>query len=121
MAKTLPLFDPGHVVRTFSALDAMLTNHVSQCSLLERHCSGDFGDVGSAQRLRNLRAIAGQGRVVSAYPIAPRNTVWVMTRRESGRWSTTVMTPPEYHRRARGDKPPAAPQPATSACIPPRS
>lgn len=118
MAETPLLFDAGHVVRTFSALNAMLATHVSQWSLLERHCSGDFGDIGPAQRMRNMRSIAGQGRVLSAYRIAPRTTVWIMTRRESGRCSTTVMTPCEYHRRVRAERPLPAPATATPARMP---
>lgn len=91
MAAKQQLFDAGFIVRTPGALRAMRRAGVSEWSLLERHQSGDFGDIGAVLRCSNRRALRCKGRVYSAYVIRGRQAVWVIT--ELGRRTTTVSTP----------------------------
>ena len=91
------LFDAGHVVRTFEALVAMVTAQASEWSVLERHQSGDFGDIDPARRRRNEEAIACTGCVVSIYSLASDVNLWVVTERE--RRMTTLLLPDELARR----------------------
>jgi len=97
MADKLQLFDAGHVVRTFGALMAMVSSNVSEWSVLERHQSGDFGQIDAGWRKRNQDAIACTGCVLSAFPLGTGTTVWVVTERD--RHMTTVLLDTEFARR----------------------
>ena len=97
MTESRTLFTLGHVVRTADALEALSDAKVPESSLLERHCSGDFGEVSTADRDSNLAAIENGGRVFSSYRITPYRTLWVIT--DADRTMTTVLTPAEYEQR----------------------
>lgn len=97
MADKPSLFDAGHVVRTFEALKAMVSAQTSEWSVLERHQSGDFGNVDLRRRRRNEDAIACTGCVVSVYSLAGDVSLWVVTERE--RRMTTLLLPDELARR----------------------
>jgi len=97
MKESRYFFTLGHVVRTPNALEALSDSKVSEASLLERHRSGDFGDVSSADRDSNLAAIENGGRVFSAYRITPYRTLWVIT--DADRAMTNVLMPAEYEQR----------------------
>jgi len=76
------------------ALLALIEAQVSESSLIERHLSGDFGELGPEDQEHNRRAITEGGRVMSSYPIDTRTKVWVIT--EADRSVTTVLLPDEY-------------------------
>lgn len=99
MAAKQQLFDAGYVVRTRSAFSTMRAAGVSEWSLLERHQSGDFGEIGPVQRCSNRRALRCKGRVFSVYVIRERQPVWVIT--ELDRHMTTLLTPADGRRIAR--------------------
>jgi hypothetical protein len=102
MAEKQLLFDAGYVDRTAGAFNAMRQAGVSEWSLLERHQSGDFGEVGSVQRHSNRRAIASGGRVFSVFLLTQRKVVWVIT--ELDRQTTTVLLPCEFAGRKRSTR-----------------
>jgi len=88
------LFDAGFIVRTPGAVAALITVQVSESSLIERHLSGDFGEIGPEDQATNRRAIAEGGRVMSSYRLDARTKVWVIT--EADRSVTTLLLPSEY-------------------------
>jgi len=88
------LFDTGFVVRTQGALVALIAAQVSETSLIDRHLSGDFGELDPEDCEHNRRAIAEGGRVMSSYPLDTHTKVWVVT--EADRSVTTLLLPTEY-------------------------
>jgi hypothetical protein len=94
MSEKSVLFDSGFVVRTPGALVALIAAQVTESSLVERHLSGDFGELDAEDREQNRRAIAEGGRVMSSYPIDTHTKVWVIT--EADRSVTTLLLPSEY-------------------------
>lgn len=68
-------------------------------ALVQRHASGDFGDLCEDDRVANLQAVSCEdepGRVLSAYELTGYDfgKVWVIT--EWDRSVTTVLLPDEY-------------------------
>ena len=94
MTQTAILFDTGFITRTPGALAALIEARVSESRLIERHQSGDFGELSEADKESNRQAIEGGGRVFSAYQINTQRRVWVIT--EADRSVTTLLLPSEY-------------------------
>jgi hypothetical protein len=70
---------------------------VSPSELVERHASGDWGAVPSADARENELSVREGFRIVSSYPLreesgSPR--VWIIT--EADRSSTCLLLPEEY-------------------------
>jgi hypothetical protein len=94
MAAKTVLFDTGFVVRTPGAFLALLEAEVTESNLIERHTTGDFGELSDADRESNWQALEnGDGRVFSSYRVGDEK-VWVIT--EADRSSTTLLLPSEY-------------------------
>jgi hypothetical protein len=93
MSEKTILFDTGFVVRTPGAFLALLEADVSETWLIERHQSGDFGQLCEEDRQQNLRALEAGGRILSRY-VLRSGVVWVIT--EADREVTTVLLPSEY-------------------------
>lgn len=91
-----PLFDLGRIVATPGAL-AHLNLHpeTSAQALLQRHVSGDFGDLVEHDRQANLDAIPRGERILSAYPVAGER-LWVISEGQGDSRVTTVMLSDEY-------------------------
>jgi hypothetical protein len=95
-----PLFHPGRTVATQGAVSACPPDYLFQC--LQRHLSGDWGDVCDEDKKSNDAAVRGGNRILSAYPIDPGkpckgygdNCVWIIT--EWDRSVTTFLLPGEY-------------------------
>jgi hypothetical protein len=82
------------LVCTPGALLKLYRFGIKPAHLLERHVTGDFGDLCDEDKATNLMAIAEGGRVFSSYEVAPRVKVWVIT--EADRSATTLLLPSEY-------------------------
>jgi hypothetical protein len=67
---------------------------VSPSELLERHASGDWGDVPPEDARENEFALERGFRVMSSYPLYGGVRVWVIT--EADRSSTCLLLPSEY-------------------------
>ena len=93
MSEKQVLFDTGFIVRTPGALLALMEAHVSESSLVERHLSGDFGELSEDDAELNRQAVSEGGRVLSSYRVGSEK-VWVVT--EADRSVTTVLLPEEY-------------------------
>lgn len=88
------LFPLGQIVATPAALDATLGNSFATFkALLERHGSGDWGDIDSEDKGQNELALKNGSRIFSVYKVGPK-TFWVIT--ESSREITTILLPEDY-------------------------
>ncbi len=88
-------FEPGQLVATPGALDALETAQTSPAELIGRHLSGDWGTVDKDDWRANERALREGTRLLSAYALpGTGEKVWVIT--EWDRSATTVLLPSEY-------------------------
>lgn len=88
-----PLFPLGRVVATSGALNALVKAGQDPSELVERHQSGDWGDVTCEDAEENGRSIRRGWRILSSYPVGP-NRIWILT--EADRSSTCLLLPEEY-------------------------
>jgi hypothetical protein len=89
------LFPLGQVVATPGALDALETEGIQPAVLIERHETGDWGDLERDDRKVNDDAVKTGGRLLSAYTLPQTQTkIWIIT--ESDRSATTLLLPSEY-------------------------
>jgi hypothetical protein len=94
MADKAVLFDAGFIVRTPGALLALIEAQVTESRLIERHLSGDFGELCEEDQASNRDAIHQGGRIFSSYQVDAQTKVWVIT--EADRSVTTLLLPSEY-------------------------
>jgi hypothetical protein len=87
-------FEPGVVVATPGALEVLGNLEVSPSELVERHASGDWGDVPSEDARENEYGLKHGFRVLSSYPLPGGERIWVIT--ETDRSSTCLLLPREY-------------------------
>ncbi|RYE45636.1 MAG: type I restriction endonuclease subunit M [Hyphomicrobiales bacterium] len=104
----MPLFLLGRTVATPAARALLIAHGIHPSSLLARHQSGDWGDVGVDSVADNRRALTAGERILSVYRLLPDTelarmtpaerrqspTIWVVT--EADRWITTLLTPRCY-------------------------
>jgi len=89
----------GQIVATPGALVALAAADTSPSALLQRHASGDWGDLDAHDHAANRAALRDGSRLLSAYLIADGVTVWIITEAadEDGyRAATTLLLPEEY-------------------------
>lgn len=89
-----PLFALGHCVGTPAALEAIARNNILSSQLIDRHVTGDWGDLDAEDKAANDRALAEDSRILSAYVLPDSTKVWIIT--EADRSSTCVLLPSEY-------------------------
>jgi hypothetical protein len=89
-----PLFPLGKLVATPGALEALTESGQSPADFLNRHITGDWGQVCAEDKQLNDQAIKDDSRILSAFRTAKDVTVWVIT--EADRSSTCVLLPEEY-------------------------
>lgn len=87
------LFPLGHVVATPAALEVLEDSGVSPARLLERHRSGDWGEVPAEDARENRYSVEHGYRIVSSYA-AGKERIWVIT--EADRSSSCLLLPSEY-------------------------
>jgi len=73
-----PRFQLGRVVATPAALELAEADRIDVRTLLRRHMSGDWGDVGAEDRKANEDALANGARILSVYGKGERR-IWVIT------------------------------------------
>ena len=88
---TKPLFKLGKIVATPGALDFLERQTITQ--LLQRHVTGDFGDLCAEDKEANHEAIESAERILSSYKVGD-SKVWIIT--EADRSSTCCLLPEEY-------------------------
>ena len=89
-----PLFELGQVVATPGALQALEELGVQTQTLLARHTSGDWGDLGAEDKTENQFALDKYLRIFSSYKLNDETTIWVIT--EADRSATTLLLPEDY-------------------------
>lgn len=89
-----PLFPLGQVVATPGALASLTTNQISIQALLQRHVSGDWGDLCEEDAQANDDALREGNRLLSSYVFSDACKIWVIT--EWDRSVTTVLLPEDY-------------------------
>lgn len=87
-----PRFDPGQLVITSNAKDVLLPEDVLLA--LQRHLSGDWGNVGDVDQRVNDLGLAEGNRLFSVYRAQNGTKFWIIT--EWDRSSTTVLLPEDY-------------------------
>jgi hypothetical protein len=87
-------FELGLAMITPGALELLGSLEVSPTELLERHASGDWGEIPSEDARENELALERGFRVMSSYPLSGGVRVWVITERD--RSLTTILLPAEY-------------------------
>ena len=89
-----PLFHLGDVVATPQSICVLNESGISVQSLLQRHATGDWGDVCEEDRVANNDALQYGDRLLSSYAISENIKIWVIT--EYDRSVTTILLPSEY-------------------------
>ena len=72
--------------------DLNFMEHVQVC--MQRHFSGDWGDMDDEDKATNEASLEGGGRLMSAYKAEGHPKIWIIT--EWDRSVTTVLFPDEY-------------------------
>jgi len=88
------LFSPGQIVATPGAVEAMYRAKTLPAFLLDRHVSGDWGDVPAADAAENELSLREGFRIISSYALESGERVWVITEHDRSR--TTLLLPSEY-------------------------
>ena len=91
---SLPPLPLGRLVSTPGAIHAMATNAIDPVILLQRHRTGDWGELDPEDWAANDAARRNGGRILSAYHLDDKTTLWVIT--EADRNSTCILRPDEY-------------------------
>ena len=89
-----PMFLLGDVVATPQSICVLNDYGVSVQTLLQRHATGDWGDLCTEDMRANNDALQYGDRLLSSYVISESCKVWVIT--EWDRSVTTVLLPSEY-------------------------
>ena len=84
-----PRFNPGRLMITHNAKDALPRREVD--AAINRHLSGDWGDVCQSDWQRNEQALRDGDRLLSVYQTQAGEKFWIIT--ESDRSTTTVLLP----------------------------
>lgn len=95
---TSPEFQPrfllGQVVSTPGALEALQQAGQDPLALLDRHVSGDYGELDEEDWAQNEYSVTHDLRILSAYTLVSGVKVWVIS--EADRSATTFLLPSEY-------------------------
>ena len=74
--------------------NALKQAHQTASDLLNRHLSGDWGDLCDEDRELNDEATKNGSRVLSSYTLNTGEKIWIIT--EADRSSTCLLLPCEY-------------------------
>lgn len=101
-----PKFNPGRVVMTPGAIEALANNNALVSTYLCRHVAGDWGDVPDCDKRYNDKDLKQGLRLLSAYKLPNGDTIWIVTDAidfdgnptadPAKRQLTTVLLPSEY-------------------------
>jgi hypothetical protein len=88
------LFQLGKIVATPGALDALAGAGQKPKEFVDRHASGDWGELDEHDRVENEYSLAKGFRILSSYETAAGETLWLIT--EADRSSTCLLLPADY-------------------------
>ena len=89
---TIAKFRLGHIVATPNALTRLAQDDI--LAAIQRHQTGDWGDVPEDDRQENELSLQQGFRLLSAYCSAQGVKFWIIT--EADRSSKTVLLPEDY-------------------------
>ena len=92
-------FLPGQILATPAALHLIHDSDHTVHELLDRHLTGDWGTIATADAHANERALKDGSRILSAYDVGDGDRVWIITEAEGPlgrRAATTIILPSEY-------------------------
>jgi hypothetical protein len=87
-------FNPGQVVATPGALAVLEASGESLLVHLQRHLSGDWGEVDEHDARENELSLNHDLRIMSVYTLRAGARIWIIT--EADRSSTCILLPEEY-------------------------
>lgn len=94
-----PKFDPGQVVATQGAIQALAESGQDAAFFLDKHVRGDWGEVDADDQRANDQALLDGSRLLSSYRTLRGVELWVLTEAvgdDGRRASTCLTTPGEY-------------------------
>jgi hypothetical protein len=94
MTITETLFRLGRIVATPGALETLARGGQDAKCFLERHASGDWGELDEHDRAENDYSLVHGFRILSSYRTAAGDTLWIIT--EADRSSTCLLRPDDY-------------------------
>lgn len=94
MKRLLPKFPLGRIVATPGALQALEEANQNPFEFLERHQTGDWGELCEEDKRENEFSVRNRFRILSAYRTLHDVKVWIIT--EADRSVTTLLLPCEY-------------------------
>lgn len=90
----VPRFTLGQIVATPGAIRALDESGQSAFEFLQRHVSGDWGELDDEDKRENELSLVHGFRLLSAYRLRSREKIWVIT--EADRSVTTLLLPEDY-------------------------
>jgi hypothetical protein len=87
-------FPLGQLVVTRGAMEALAEAGQSPMAFVQRHQSGDWGEVPEEDQRENDFSVTHGFRILSAYRTSRDVSIWVIT--EADRSATTILLPSEY-------------------------
>jgi hypothetical protein len=87
------LFALGKIVATPGALELMKMSNIDGLAFLQRHVTGDWGDLDEEDKEENNLSVQKGYRILSAYGRG-KNRLWIIT--EADRSVITILQPDEY-------------------------
>ena len=91
--ETMKKFELGHVGITIGARDIIQDSLDKLSEIINRHQSGDWGDLDEEDKSLQETALKFGARLLSVYTV-DGHKLWVIT--EADRSSTTILLPSEY-------------------------
>jgi hypothetical protein len=88
------LFNLGQIVATPGALALLEKHNMTPMQFLQRHVTGDFGELCDEDREANNEAIWNEERILSSYKINETDKIWIIT--EADRSTSSCLLPEEY-------------------------
>jgi len=92
--RSLPKFPLGRIVATPGVLKALEEANQNPFEFLERHQTGDWGELCEEDKRENEFSLRHGFRILSAYRTRNNVKIWLIT--ESDRSYTTLLRPHEY-------------------------
>jgi hypothetical protein len=94
-----PRFELGRTVATPAVLVALAQAGQSPAEFLDRHVTGDWGDLCAEDKQANEDALQDGSRILSAYHTSAGTKIWIITEAtddDGHRAATTILLPDEY-------------------------
>jgi hypothetical protein len=87
-------FQPGQIVATPGALEALRASGEEPLRFLQRHLAGDWGELDEHDVRENELSLEHGWRILSCYRLRNGTRIWIIT--EADRSLRTFLLPDEY-------------------------